>query len=105
WNKRIGADDCIFPNHRTIQHRRSHADEHPFFQRAPMDNRIVADRYFILQNERIASIQMADRIFLDAATIANPDFVFIATQDDIEPNARLRATLTSPITFAPSATK
>src|SRR5262249_38878489 len=75
---RARADHTAAPDPRTVHHDRAHADQHIVFQRAAMDDRVVADGDVFADGEGKAGIDVKRRIVLDVGALADLDPVIVA---------------------------
>ena len=93
-NDRTGADETVVFDHRTIQHRRTHADQAGIADTAGMHDGAVADGDIVADQGREADrlaagsvvTDMEDGAILDISSGADADVVDVAADDGARPD-------------------
>src|SRR5919199_472639 len=89
-DERTGCDDASRADMRSVEDDRSHADQHLIFEACSMDDRAVAERAIIAENDRELRFSMEHTSILDIAARADGDRAFVPTQHCHRPYARIR---------------
>src|SRR4029450_9509603 len=80
------ADDGTAADRCTVHDDRAHADETIIFQRAAVQDDVVADGDVLADGERVTGVGVTGRIVLNVGALAELDPLIIATQDRAEPD-------------------
>ena len=76
-------------NFRSVQHRRTDTDQAVIANCTSMQHGLMADSHIGAQRQRTAHISMQHSTVLNIGIFADNDWVIVATQHGIEPNARI----------------
>ncbi len=88
---RPGADDGFFTDLRSVQHDSADPDERSPSDTTSVDDGAVAEHDALLEDQWMkAFCNMEDAGILDIAVRADPDVVFVAADDAVEPDIRAR---------------
>ena len=86
---RTGADDTVVTNLATIKQDGSHADQAVVANGATMQGDVMPHGDVIANHNGVSATGMHHRVVLNIASLAEDDWLNIATQNRPEPNTRL----------------
>jgi len=85
---RTRANDTAAADPGTVHDNRTHPDQRAIFERAAVQDHVVADRAILSDRQRKATIGVTGRIVLHIGIFADLDPLVVAAQYRAEPDAR-----------------